>query len=105
MHTKRLLLALLCAVAALGVPRSSRAQAVTGMTLDQYLLMQERVDAFCSFYADQVAGNKPWPAASAGVRIQTTPGTTLYYVYGAEEVQALMKHCRSVMDLMRKARQ
>jgi len=65
---KRLVFAILSAAAiALALPHPSHAQAVKGMTLDQYMLMQERVDAFCSFYADQVAGNKPWPSASAGV--------------------------------------
>ena len=102
---KRLFFALLCAALVVAVPRLSRGQAVTGMTLDQYLLMQERVDAFCNFYADQVAGAKPWPSASAGVRIRAIPGTTLDYVYSPTEVQALMKHCRNLMELMRKARQ
>jgi len=100
---KKLALAILFAVlVALALPRSSHAQAVKGMTLDQYMLMQERVDAFCSFYADQVAGNKPWPSASAGVRIPTGGG--LAYVFSPTEVQALIKHCRSVMELMRKAK-
>jgi hypothetical protein len=102
---KRLLFALLCASTALAVPHSSHAQAVKGMTLDQYLLMQERVDAFCSFYADQVAGAKPWPSYSAGVRIRAVPGTTLDYVYSPTEVQALMKHCRNLIRLMQQVRQ
>jgi hypothetical protein len=99
---KRLLFALLCASSALAVPRPSQAQA-TGMTLDQYMVMQERVDAFCSFYADQVAGSKPWPAAGAGLRIPTVGN--LAYVYSATEVQALMKHCKNLMELMKKAHQ
>ena len=107
---KRLMLALLCAVVtALALPHPAYAQAVTGMTLDQYMLMQERVDAFCNFYIDQVNGNKPWPAASAGVRIPTggasSKGTTLYYVFSPTEVQALMKHCRNLIQLMQKAKQ
>ena len=103
---KRLLFALLCAAtAALAAPRPSHAQAVTGMTLDQYLLMQERVDAFCSFYADQVNGGKPWPTASASIQIPTYPGSSLRYVYSPTEVQALMRHCKNLMDLMRKAHQ
>ena len=101
---RRLVFAILCAAAiALTLPHPSHAQAVKGMTLDQYMLMQERVDAFCSFYADQVAGNKPWPSASAGVRIPTGGG--LAYVFSPTEVQALIKHCRNLMELMRKAKQ
>lgn len=99
---KRLFFALLVA-AVVAVPRSSHGQAVKGMTLDQYLLMQERVDAFCSFYVDQVNGAKPWPSYSAGVRIPT--GAGLYYVYGPEEVQALMKHCRNLIRLLQQVRQ
>ena len=101
---KRLVLALLCAATALALPRPSRAQAVTGMTLDQYMLMQERVDAFCNFYIEQVNGNQPWPSASAGVRIRAVPGTTLEYVYSPTEVQALIKHCRNLIQLLEKAR-
>ena len=97
---KQLMLALLCAAAtALALPHPAHAQAVKGMTLDQYMLMQERVDAFCSYYAD----GKPFPSAGAGLRIPTGGG--LYYVYSQTEVQALIKHCRILMQLMQKARQ
>jgi hypothetical protein len=103
---KRLVLALLCAaVTAFALPHPAHAQAVTGMTLDQYMLMQERVDAFCNFYVDQVNGSKPWPSAGAGVRIRAVPGTTLEYVYSQTEVQALIKHCRNLIQLMQKAKQ
>src|SRR5262245_60647265 len=103
---KRVVFAILCAAAiALALPRPTHAQAVTGMTLDQYLLMQERVDAFCSYFAD----GKSFPSAGQGLRIPTgaipDPGHRLEYVYSQTEVQALIKHCRNLMELMRKARQ
>ena len=97
---KKLVFAILCAAAiALALPHPSHAQAVKGMTLDQYLLMQERVDAFCSYYAD----GKPFPSAGQGLRLPTGGG--LYYVFSQTEVQALIKHCRTLMALMAKARQ
>jgi hypothetical protein len=103
---KKLVFAILFAAAvALALPQPSDAQGVKGMTLDQYLLMQERVDAFCNYFAD----GKPFPSAGQGLRIPTgaipDPGHRLEYVYSQTEAQALIKHCRNLMELMRKARQ
>src|SRR5262249_4759308 len=101
---KKLVFAILFAAVALALPQSSDAQGVTGMTLDQYLLMQERVDAFCSYFAD----GKPFPPAGQGLRIATggqNAKGSLYYVFSQSEVQALIKHCRTLMALMAKAKQ
>jgi hypothetical protein len=97
---KKLVFAILCAAPiALALPHPSHAQAVKGMTVDQYMLMLERADAFCSYYAE----GKPLPSAGQGLRIPTGGG--LAYVFAPLEVQALMKHCRTLMELMQKARQ
>ena len=103
---KKLMFATLCAAAvALVLPHPSHAQAVKGMTLDQYMLMQERVDAFCAFYYSPASLPSLPPN---GVRVpnglQTPGGTTMYYVYSKEEVQALIKHCQSLMALLAKVK-
>ena len=95
---------LLACLVTIAMPRPSDGQTgQTQMTLEQYLVMQERVDAFCNFYADQVNGSKPWPAGGEGVRIHGVGNG--WYVYTPAEVQALMRHCRNVMELMRKSKQ
>ena len=103
--TKLVFVILFAVAVTLTLPQPSGAQGVKGMTLDQYLLMQERVDAFCSYFAS----GQPFPSAGQGLRIaaggQNAKGTSLYYVFSQSEVQALIKHCRNLMELMRKAKQ
>ncbi len=111
---KKLLFVLLFAAAvALALPHPSHAQAVTGMTLDQYMLMQERVDAFCNFFADRTKEIGPENATetlsgrpiSIPTGLKGPNGMGLQYVFSPTESTALVKHCRNLMELMRKARQ
>lgn len=111
---KKLVFALLsAAVVALALPHPSQAQAVTGMTLDQYMLMQERADAFCNFFADKTKEigleNATEVLSNRKVSIPTgltgPNGMGLQYVFSPIESTALVKHCRNLVELMRKARQ
>jgi hypothetical protein len=62
-----------------------------GLTLEQYVGLQERVNAFCLFLDANVKAGKPLPDGDLSIGA---------YVYTGSEVKALITHCDMVMRLM-----
>ena len=64
----------------------------TSLTLEQYVGLQERTNAFCLYLNNAVKEGTPLPQGA----LTTGSG----YVYTAEEVKALIPHCTLLMQLM-----
>ncbi len=77
-----------------------------GMTLTQYLILQERVMAYCKFMKNLTAkdpvdpkeGEGPTP--DGGLKIGGYNGK--FYVYSEEESKLLQRYCTDLMNLMEK---
>jgi hypothetical protein len=101
--TGLLMLAAVLTVAAarlMGGQASSGAQQSSDAALKAYLEEFERTDAFCHFYEEQSKNNKPMPASN-NFRVPGA-GKGMFYVYSADEVPALIKHCDKFLELQRK---
>jgi hypothetical protein len=87
-------------------PDSGRGQPVKGMTLDQYDLMQERVQAFCDYFIAWAAPNQPRGANQDQWRRSATKSFKIKsYVYSVTEQLALIEHCENLMPMIRRANQ
>jgi hypothetical protein len=87
-------LLLVTCVISLAAPRPSSGQFV--FTIVQYIVLQERTDAFCNYYKEQTKGNKPFPTGAVSF-----PGQgSVKWVFTASEAQAFIKKCDRLMGLM-----
>lgn len=102
--------ALLACAASVAAPRPSLAQG-DGMTVAQKVKLEEKSEPFCTVFADEISGKKPWPPEGS-VRIRpagdgyaiASPDDRLAFPYSAEEVRDLKKRCPEIMERIRKKR-
>jgi hypothetical protein len=92
---------LLLSLVAISAARPSAGQLPppgTSLTLEQYVGLQERVDAFCLYMDTQMKLERGLPEGDL-----TIPGVgNGQYVYTADEVKALITHCELLMRLMQR---
>ena len=71
-----------------------------------YVILRERVEAFCDFYLQAQADAKykgaPFNMPSAGAPFYVYSDPNHRYVYSPDEVQALLKHCGAYANMLRK---
>jgi hypothetical protein len=98
MNPSRILgLLLVACLAGLAAPRPSAGQ-VFIFTLEQYLVLQERTEAFCTYRAELAKSGQQIPKGALSF-----PGDgAVKWVFSASEVDAFMKRCDQLMALMQK---